>query len=317
MIVSCCNKIGETGGYPLSGIIKSISPLYFSVRQVTEVLSTEEPCDLAYEFGDGLLNLPEYPQEFPKSGGLYPFVVDVLTKIMETTCLFSLGRCMFSFSFSFLLIPSRLSFLANLKRHEGCLSHSFTSDYKKYFLSFYVHTPLHDWLRSEKQTWTNDLIFLRGHCIWELYTAKSGCIMNWPSTPSFQQNIRGPSTIKLLYIFATWVQEWSWGKHGKRVKHWNKYPRSFAARSWWSKIISLSSTRTVKAWPQHLVHDVVFFLLTIRVKRFGLYIVVRTFDMVVLLKGSVWKLLHIAVKKDHEHQHSGFVDATPVELYCM
>ncbi|KAL8043608.1 hypothetical protein ABFX02_09G128018 [Erythranthe guttata] len=54
------------GGNPLSRIIKSSTPLYFSVRQVNEVLSTEEPCDLAYEFGDGLLNLPEYPQEFPK-----------------------------------------------------------------------------------------------------------------------------------------------------------------------------------------------------------------------------------------------------------
>ncbi|KAL8458839.1 hypothetical protein ACS0TY_036373 [Phlomoides rotata] len=54
------------GGYPLLRIINSNSPLYFSVSQVNEVISTEEPCDLAYEFGDGLLNLPEYPQEFPK-----------------------------------------------------------------------------------------------------------------------------------------------------------------------------------------------------------------------------------------------------------
>lgn len=58
-----------TGGYPLSGIINSYCPLYFSVRQVNEVMSTEQPCDLAYEFGDGLLNLPEYPKEFPKPGG--------------------------------------------------------------------------------------------------------------------------------------------------------------------------------------------------------------------------------------------------------
>ncbi|KAK6118716.1 hypothetical protein DH2020_047521 [Rehmannia glutinosa] len=54
------------GGYPLLGVIKSFSPLYFSVSEVHEVMSTEQPCDLAYEFGDGLLNLPEYPQEFPK-----------------------------------------------------------------------------------------------------------------------------------------------------------------------------------------------------------------------------------------------------------
>ncbi|GFQ05644.1 cucumisin [Phtheirospermum japonicum] len=54
------------GGYPLSGIINSVHPLYFSVGEINEVMSTEEPCDLAYEFGDGLLNLPEYPQEFLK-----------------------------------------------------------------------------------------------------------------------------------------------------------------------------------------------------------------------------------------------------------
>ncbi|KAL0341763.1 UNVERIFIED_CONTAM: hypothetical protein Scaly_1838900 [Sesamum calycinum] len=53
-------------GYPLLRIINSISPLYFSVTQVNEVMSTEQPCDFAYEFGDGLLNLPEYPKEFPK-----------------------------------------------------------------------------------------------------------------------------------------------------------------------------------------------------------------------------------------------------------
>ncbi|CAA0821189.1 Unknown protein [Striga hermonthica] len=51
---------------PMSGIMKSVSPLYFSVRDINEVMSTEQPCDLAYEFGDGLLDLPEYPQGFPK-----------------------------------------------------------------------------------------------------------------------------------------------------------------------------------------------------------------------------------------------------------
>ncbi|XP_011072732.1 uncharacterized protein LOC105157908 [Sesamum indicum] len=54
------------GGYPLLRIMNSVSPLYFSVTQVNEVMSTEQPCDFAYEFGDGLLNLPEYPEEFPK-----------------------------------------------------------------------------------------------------------------------------------------------------------------------------------------------------------------------------------------------------------
>ncbi|KAG8380252.1 hypothetical protein BUALT_Bualt07G0173900 [Buddleja alternifolia] len=53
-------------GFPLSGVINSLSPLYFTVRECYEVMSTEQPCDLAYEFGDGVLNLPEYPQQFPK-----------------------------------------------------------------------------------------------------------------------------------------------------------------------------------------------------------------------------------------------------------
>lgn len=31
-------------------------------------MATEQPCDLAYEFGDGVLDLVEYPQGFPKPG---------------------------------------------------------------------------------------------------------------------------------------------------------------------------------------------------------------------------------------------------------
>ncbi|KAL2462405.1 Cell division control protein/predicted DNA repair exonuclease [Forsythia ovata] len=54
------------GGSLMAGIFSSFSPLYFTVREVNEVLSTEQPCDLSYEFGDGLLDLSEYPQGFPK-----------------------------------------------------------------------------------------------------------------------------------------------------------------------------------------------------------------------------------------------------------
>ncbi|KAH6790008.1 WD repeat protein [Perilla frutescens var. frutescens] len=54
------------GRNPLSGIVNSFFPLYFSVRQINEVMSTEQPCDFTYEFGDGMLDLPEYPQEYPK-----------------------------------------------------------------------------------------------------------------------------------------------------------------------------------------------------------------------------------------------------------
>ncbi|XP_043707961.1 uncharacterized protein LOC122657351 [Telopea speciosissima] len=50
----------------LAGVTNSFSPLYFTVRQLKEVMSTEEPCDFAYEFGDGLLNLHDCPEGFPK-----------------------------------------------------------------------------------------------------------------------------------------------------------------------------------------------------------------------------------------------------------
>ncbi|XP_051147927.1 uncharacterized protein LOC127263044 [Andrographis paniculata] len=45
------------GRFPLSGILNATPPLYFSVQQVKEVTATEQPCDIAYEFGDGVVNL--------------------------------------------------------------------------------------------------------------------------------------------------------------------------------------------------------------------------------------------------------------------
>ncbi|KAM5579918.1 hypothetical protein ABKV19_009589 [Rosa sericea] len=55
--------IGET---ILNGLANSFSPLYFVVSQLKEVMATEQPCDLAYEFGDGLFDLHEYPEGFPR-----------------------------------------------------------------------------------------------------------------------------------------------------------------------------------------------------------------------------------------------------------
>ncbi|KHN38083.1 hypothetical protein glysoja_007125 [Glycine soja] len=37
-----------------------------SVRKLKEVMSTEQPCDLAYEFGDGLHDIKELPLGFPR-----------------------------------------------------------------------------------------------------------------------------------------------------------------------------------------------------------------------------------------------------------
>ncbi|MQL96515.1 hypothetical protein Taro_029199 [Colocasia esculenta] len=48
------------------GITNSFGPLYFTVREVNEVMSTEQPSDLAYEFGDGLLDPTVIPDGFPR-----------------------------------------------------------------------------------------------------------------------------------------------------------------------------------------------------------------------------------------------------------
>lgn len=58
----------DAGGSFLTGVTSSLSPLYFIVRQQKEVMSTEQPCDLAYELGDGLFDIHDYPQGFPKPG---------------------------------------------------------------------------------------------------------------------------------------------------------------------------------------------------------------------------------------------------------
>ncbi|KAL5176642.1 hypothetical protein HKD37_08G022546 [Glycine soja] len=39
---------------------------FFQVRKLKEVMSTEQPCDLAYEFGDGLHDIKELPLGFPR-----------------------------------------------------------------------------------------------------------------------------------------------------------------------------------------------------------------------------------------------------------
>lgn len=40
------------------------------MKEVTEVMATEQPCDVAYEFGSGDFDFQEYPQGFPKPGYL-------------------------------------------------------------------------------------------------------------------------------------------------------------------------------------------------------------------------------------------------------
>ncbi|XP_074562178.1 uncharacterized protein LOC141818618, partial [Curcuma longa] len=55
-----------TGALFSFGLKKFRAPLYFKVRGVMEVMSTEQPCDIAYDFGDGLLDPLIIPPHFPK-----------------------------------------------------------------------------------------------------------------------------------------------------------------------------------------------------------------------------------------------------------
>lgn len=52
----------------MTAFADSFAPLYFTVRELKEVMSTEQPCDLAYEFGDGLHDIKELPLGFPRPG---------------------------------------------------------------------------------------------------------------------------------------------------------------------------------------------------------------------------------------------------------
>ncbi|KAH9304047.1 hypothetical protein KI387_008451, partial [Taxus chinensis] len=62
------------GGPLMQKIVNYFSPLYFLVRNVCEVMATEECCDLAFEFGDGQLKLLDLPANFPMPAKhLWPF----------------------------------------------------------------------------------------------------------------------------------------------------------------------------------------------------------------------------------------------------
>jgi hypothetical protein len=63
-----CEFHNHKGGSIVASFADSFAPLYFTMTQIKEVLSTEQPCDLAYEFGDGLYDIKELPLGFPKPG---------------------------------------------------------------------------------------------------------------------------------------------------------------------------------------------------------------------------------------------------------
>ncbi|ESQ27881.1 hypothetical protein EUTSA_v10018923mg [Eutrema salsugineum] len=78
MAVFCSNNgqiYGRVCGGPIvSTLADSFSPLYFEVREAMEVMATEEPCDIACNFGDGLLAIEDYPKGFPPPAKHpYPF----------------------------------------------------------------------------------------------------------------------------------------------------------------------------------------------------------------------------------------------------
>ncbi|KAF3782625.1 hypothetical protein EJ110_NYTH33807 [Nymphaea thermarum] len=61
------NKYGRMfpSGNILQRVANSWYPCYFRVTDVREVMSTEQPCDLAYEYGDGLLEPDIVLEGFP------------------------------------------------------------------------------------------------------------------------------------------------------------------------------------------------------------------------------------------------------------
>ncbi|PPD85212.1 hypothetical protein GOBAR_DD17872 [Gossypium barbadense] len=72
----------DPGGSIVAQFANQLCPLYFEVTQMKEVMSTEQPCDLAYEFGDGLFDLDEFPSGFPKPvKHPYPFSDEVVIYI--------------------------------------------------------------------------------------------------------------------------------------------------------------------------------------------------------------------------------------------
>lgn len=55
-----------TGGWLLQDITRLMLPLYFEVRDVRKVVATEEPCNIAFEYGEGQIHLCDIPTNFPK-----------------------------------------------------------------------------------------------------------------------------------------------------------------------------------------------------------------------------------------------------------
>ena len=65
MWLSLMRSLGDSF---FGNVANYFSPLYFTVKEVNEVMPTEEPCDLAYVFGDGLLDPVNIPEGFPNPG---------------------------------------------------------------------------------------------------------------------------------------------------------------------------------------------------------------------------------------------------------
>ncbi|GAV83676.1 hypothetical protein CFOL_v3_27122 [Cephalotus follicularis] len=94
-IFSCSNgkTYGRFIGGTLAKFLHSFGPLYFAVTDVVEVMPTEQPCDLAYEFRDGLLDLFEYPQGFPTPAKHpYPFNDQVVIYVRHIGPRVSVGQ---------------------------------------------------------------------------------------------------------------------------------------------------------------------------------------------------------------------------------
>ncbi|XP_074382054.1 uncharacterized protein LOC141723978 isoform X2 [Apium graveolens] len=82
-----CNDGRRCGRFIGGSVLTRFSyyfPMYFMVKHANEVMSTGQPCDMAYEFGDGVWDLYDYPQGFPKPAKHpWPFNDEVVVYIRQ------------------------------------------------------------------------------------------------------------------------------------------------------------------------------------------------------------------------------------------
>ena len=87
-------------------ITTQVMPLYFEVRETRKVVATEEACNIALDYGDGQLHLPELPQNFPKPGNHPNLISSTHIFLYNAVILFYFVRKLANILFLFCLCSS-------------------------------------------------------------------------------------------------------------------------------------------------------------------------------------------------------------------